>query len=278
MKKSKIPDVVITYERIQAYKKKKYIEKWSLNRSRVHFFLKVVGEWLKGRPGMLFAYGGHYIDGPSGAGKTLLMNIILENMLKSGGFAWQNINEFFYKPVKTFDIFDMFAGAKQVYRLDPVDQDGRYCKALVLDEVNSTFNRRQNKQRDYNDVFVPLVKFLTTHRHQKIPRFYLIGQSLLLQDSQLQEIIKYRHYVQAKKRWRYWFWRNELKMAVVPVSLKITNFLKVGTDENGHPIWRELRPKMKIKVVPWMLETYNTHAFAELFAGLPLYSSKPKDK
>jgi len=270
------PPVIVDYDRIQSYKKKKYIEKWSLNRSRIHFTFKVIGKWFQGRPGMLFAESGHYIDGPSGAGKTLLMNIILEDMLKNGGFAWQNIEEFFYKPVKTFDIFDLFQDGKQLYRLDSKDDKGRYCKALVLDEVNATFNRRQNKQRDYNDVFIPLVKFLTTHRHQKIPRFYLIGQSLLLQDSQLQEIIKYRHYVQARKKWRYWFWRNELKMALVPVKLKVTNFIKTGTDENGQPIWTKLKQKMKIKVLPWMLETYNTHAFASMFDNLPFYSSKPK--
>jgi hypothetical protein len=210
-----------------------------------------------------------------GSGKTLLMNIILELMLAHGGFAWANIREFLYKPVKTFNLDDLFADGKQKYRLDSKDDKGRYCKALILDEINATFNRRQNHQRAYNDTFIPLVKMLVSLRNASfIPRFYLIGQSLLLQDGQLQEVIKYRHFVKSKKRWRYWFWRNKLKCALVPYKIKIEDYIKVGTDEKGGAIWNKLKGKHVIKVEPWMLETFNTHAFADLFADIPLYSDK----
>lgn len=273
-------DKMDPFDRIQAFKKKKYPYPWTPKRSRVAFVFHVIKKWFQGSPGILFAEGGHYIDGPMGSGKTLLMNIILEIMLSHGGFAWANIREFLYKPVKTFDLDDLFADGKQKYRLDSKDDKGRYCKALILDEVNATFNRRQNHQRAYNDTFIPLIKMLVSLRNaSNIPRFYLIGQSLLLQDGQLQEVIKYRHFVKSKKRWRYWFWRNQLKCAMVPYKIKIEDYIKVGTDEKGAAIWQKMKGNHVIKVDPWMLETFNTHAFADLFTDIPLYSGKkPTEK
>lgn len=268
------------FQCIQAYKKKKYPYPWTPKRSRIVFAIQVIKKWFQGSPGILYAEGGHYIDGPMGSGKTLLMNIILENMLSHGGFAWANIREFLYKPVKSFDLEDLFEDGKQKYRLDNKDEKGRPCKALILDEINATFNRRQNHQRTYNDMFIPLVKMLVTLRNaSSISRFYLIGQSLLLQDGQLQEVIKYRHFVKSKKRWRYWFWRNELKIAKVPYKIKIEDYIKIGTDEKGGALWQKLKGKHVIKVDPWMLETFNTHAFSDLFADIPLYTAKkPAEK
>jgi len=260
---------------IAKYRQKKYIVKWSLKRSRIAFLFRIIKKSMGGHYSILYSEGGHYIDGPMGAGKTLLMNIILENMLSTGGFAWQNVNEFFYKPVKTFDLDLLFSDGKPLYKLDNVDEKGRRCKALILDEINATFNRRQNHQKAYNDLFVPLVKMLVTLRNaMSIPRFYLIGQSLLIQDTQLQEVIKYRHFVKCKKRWRYWFFRNQLKVEKVPYKLKIEDFIKVGTDQAGKAIWQKLKGKHIIKVPCWVFNTFNTHAFSELFANLPNYSTK----
>lgn len=265
------------YEWIKLAREMKYPYPWTPKRSRIVFLFKILGKVMQGSPSVFFADGGHFIDGPTGAGKTAMMNYLLEIMLGKDGFAWCNIDEFKYKHVRSFDLYDLFKDGKQQYRLDNIDDEGRKCRALVLDEINSEFNRRQNHQREYNDIFVPLIKMLVTLRNaSNIPKFYLIGQSVLLQDSQLQEVIKYRHYIQSKKGWGYWFWRNELKVIKVPKKIKVQDFVKVGTDEKGNAVWKRMTGKHIVKIPPWTLETFDTHAFGKLIEDLPLYTKKKK--
>jgi hypothetical protein len=260
-------------------KLKKYPSKWTLKRSKFVFVLKVIIQYLKPHGNVLYGMGVHYIDGATGNGKTLLMNILRMIILKNGGFGYCNIDEFknsyqygdkYYSTnaeMKPFDLEALFENGKQVKKL-PKILDGKKCKLLVLDELNAVFNRRSNRSKDYNDIFVPLVRFLLTHRHRLCDKVYLIGQSILLQDTQFQQIVKYRHFVTASKRWRYWFFREQNKMLLLPKKLIIETMIKRGTEPNGNPIWSKPK-KMKIKVEPLDIITYDTHAFAKLDDDLP---------
>ena len=235
----------------------KYTKKWTLNRSRIHFAFRVVGKWFTAKSSLLTAGGVHYIDSSSGGGKTLLMNYILRNLLVKGGFFWTNIDEFNHPRVLTFDINRLFKDGEMKFRLNRTaeftnskgDPIVHYCKGVIYDELNGFFNRRNNRQSDYNSRFVPLVKNTVIHRHLGLPRIYFIGQSLMLQDTQIQQILKYRHYVQAKFRWRYYFWRQELRLVFAPYKLKIDHFKKMGIDEQGNAIFKKLKSE-KIKIDP----------------------------
>lgn len=260
-------------------KLKKYPSKWSIKKSRFLFVLKAFFLMLKPHGNVLFGMGVHYIDGATGNGKTLLMNILRMMILKNGGFGFCNIDEFknsfeydgkyhsCQAEMIPFDLESLFENGKQVKRL-PKTLNGKHCKLLVLDELNAVFNRRSNKSKDYNDIFVPLVRLLLTHRHRIADKVYLIGQSILLQDTQFQQIVKYRHYVKASKRWRYWFFREQGKMILLPKKLIIETMVKLGTESNGNPIWSKPK-KQKIKVNPIDIITYDTHAFARLDDDLP---------
>jgi len=256
----------------------KYKTKWTISRSRLIFGLKVIWKWLIGKPGALYGSGWHLIEGPTGAGKTVLANILIRNMVSKSGFVWANIDEFYNDRVKVFDLKTMFQDGDQKYRLDKTAFFGNdhpeRCKGIFIDELNAQFNRRMNKTREYNDTFVPLIAFAVTIRHQLCDRGYFIGQSLLLQDGQITSIIKYRHDIKPSKRWQYYFFRNSGKMIYAPKKLIVTHYFNGGPDQSGNVIWIARKTKQRIKITPQDLETFNTHAFADLFKNLPLYSKQ----
>lgn len=259
----------------------RYPSKWTFKKSRLVFILRMIWLFFRGNGGVLFGQGIHYIDGVTGGGKTILMNMIRLDLLGFGGFGWTNIDEFYnsYKwadkyhscnaKMIPFDLEKLFDNGKQIYKL-PKMIDGQRCKLLVLDELNGIFNRRSNKQKDYNDIFIPLQKMLLTHRHRIADRVYLIGQSLLIQDTQFQQIVKYRHFVTSSKRFQYWYYRENNAMIKLPKKLIIETMIKTGIAPNGDPIWSKPK-KMKIRVLISDFLSYNTHAFAMLDDGLPDY-------
>jgi len=255
----------------------KYKQKWIPKRSRILFFLKVFWKWLQGKPSALYAPGWHLITGFTGGGKTLLMNIIQIRILLSGGFGWSNIDEFFSPKIKTFEIREMFKDGDQKYRLNKfITRDGKKerCKLVIIDELNREFNRRMNKSSIYNNVFVPMIAWIVTIRHQLCDRGYLIGQSVLLQDGQISAVVQWRHDVSPSKRWQYYFFREKGLMLYLPKYLKVTHFKNGGPDNSGNIIWIPMKHISRIKVHPKDFETYNTYAFAEMFSKLPEYSER----
>ena len=257
----------------------RYTHKWTLKRSRLGFTFRVLVHWFTRSNNPLYANGNHYIDSTSGGGKTLLMNIIIRNSTQRGGFYWANKDEFNNnKRVLIFDIKKLFSKGEQNFRLDPVVEIGgknNYCKGAIWDEINHQFNRRNNKNKDYNEIFIPLIDQTVTHRHARIPRNYFIGQSIDMQDTQLTQIIKWRHFVKAKYKYYYYYWRNELKLVYAPKKLIVDHYKKMGIDENGNSIFKKIS-RSKIKVKPIHLETYNTFAFESNYLALPSYNELSK--
>lgn len=255
-------------------KKKKYTKKLTFKNSRFLFILKVIARFFKGKPSCIYSGGWHLITGPTGEGKTLLMNIIISVILNKGGFGWANIDEFYNKNVHTFDLEKMFSNGKQNFRLNKeFEKDGykKHCRFVVIDELNRKFNRRMNRSSDYNDIFIPMIAWMVTIRHQLCDKGYLIGQSMLLQDGQIQSIIKWRHDVRSSKNWKYYFFREENKMLFLPKKLILTNYKNVDTDNLGNIVWKESKRKLKIRVYPQDFLSFDTHAFEKEFSSLPLY-------
>lgn len=252
----------------------KYLNKWNLKRSRISFLFKILSRSLKGKGNILFAQGTHYITAPSGGGKTMLVNYIIRTITERlGGFFWVNMDEFDSKITKTFDMTRLFESGQQKYRLPTKDDYKRFSQGIVYDEFNASYNRRMNRTTEYNETFVPLIKSVVTHRHQGHQRIYILGQ--MKQDTQLQEILQYKHLVFASKGYRYWYYRERDKLVSVPKKLTVISYVKIGEDSSGNATYKEIS-KQKIKVSIEILETYNTHAFADMFKDLPEYTDKIK--
>lgn len=208
------------------------------------------------------AQGTHIITGYPGSGKTLLMNKIINSVDENKYFFYTNIDEFNHKNVYKINLDDMFSGKKQIAKL-PVKIGKKKVFGLILDEINLNFNKRSNMTRDYNDLFIGLVEFIVTHRHQRIPRIYFIGQKLELQDTQLISLFKYQHdIIRSKKRCRYWKYYKD-RIQKIPIKLKVLHRIKDTNDQFIE--WK----KTKDKIYWYDLETYNTFALKKVYEKLP---------
>lgn len=215
--------------------------------------------------GILYAGGSHIITGYPGAGKTLLMNHIINTIDSEKYFFYTNIDEFNQKNVKKIDLDLLFNNKKQVAKLPTKDKKGRLLYGFILDEINLNFNRRVNQSKDYTNLFLGLIEMVVTHRHQGIPRLYFIGQKLELQDGQLISLFKYQHdIIKNKKRYQYWYY-YEKYAEKIPKKIKISHRVKDINDE-----FMEMSTE-KIKINWQDLTSYNTFALKKVYDKLPKY-------
>ena len=247
-------------------KKKRNIKEWAqylfICKNNVFVWLWLIIVSLFRRPSLYRALGCHLISAYPGMGKTLLMNKLIQETDKEKYFFLSNIKEF--DGVNTFELTDIFRDNTQVKQFPKVDEKGRKIYAIIFDEINLTFNKRLNRKSDYNDIFVGLVEFLVSHRHQGIPRVYFIGQKLELQDTQLQSLFKYQHdIIHTSRRPFYWLYKKINHIEWAPKKLKIVNRVKSVDNE-----FIELNVD-KVKITQDNLETYNTLALANKYKDLP---------
>ena len=250
-------------------KKKKY---------RVVFWFVCLWQWLKRiftrAISVYHRRGSHIITGYPGIGKTLLMSKLINDVDATKYFFITNINEFYAENVIHYNVFGLFYDGKQIKRLPTRDYKGRKLYGLILDEINLKFNRRLNRNRDYNNSFVGLIELIITHRHQQIPRIYFIGQKLELQDGQLQSLFKYWHNIIYKKERPIWeYYRDNKGYIIAPKKLFIENYVKSYQDEY---LQSEQLDQVKIKYKD--LTTYNTLGLAETYQDLPILASEKKEK
>jgi len=233
------------------------------SRRNIFMWLFLVLKYLFSRESILHAQGSHIITGYPGSGKTLLVNTIINSVDKSKYFFLSNIGEF--DGVKHFNIEDVFSDTTQVASWPLVDEYGRRLYGVIFDEINLQFNKRLNRKSDYNDLFIGLIEFLVSHRHQGVPRVYFIGQKLELQDTQLQSLFKYQHDIIKKKVWpKYWFYYENGYISMLPRKLVIMNRLKSEETQDEFIDYT----KMRVKIKRENLETYNTKALAMQYLTL----------
>lgn len=209
-----------------------------------------------------YAKGVHLITGYMGAGKTLFMSHLLNDIDTDKYFIASNIAEFKHENVYTFDLKDLFKDGKQVKTI-PKEINGKKLYAVVVDEINKDFNRRLNKSAEYNNIFCGLIEMLLTMRHQHINRFYLIGQFYDLQDTQLQTLIKYRHSIIKTRLYApYWFFSENGYILYMPKKITILNEIKALNNEY------EFIKKEKIKFKMADYKNYNTLGFNDYYKSL----------
>lgn len=208
---------------------------------------------------IMFRKGSHIITGLPGMGKTLLMNWVINNIDPNKYFLLSNIKEF--EGVKQFKILDIFQNNQQIRRFPTKDENGRKLWGVVFDEINLNFNKRLNRKSEYNDVFIGLIEFLVSHRHQGINRIYFIGQKLELQDTQLQSLFKYQHnIVRKKERFKYWFYLYSDYNMPIPIKLYVDHYAKTITENGDGYILLGLE---KYKINPVNLLSYDTKALSK---------------
>lgn len=237
-------------------KKVKYI--FCKNNLFVWLFLIIKNLLFK--PSILHALGTHIITAYPGGGKTLLMNKIINDVDKEKYFFLSNMKEFSGDNVYAFDIEDIFQDNEQIASFPVIDEKGRKLYGVIFDEINLQFNKRLNRKSAYNDIFIGLIEFLVSHRHQDVPRVYFIGQKLELQDTQLQSLFKIQHdIIKCKKFPKYKPYNLSGNLIYFPTKLKVIHKIKNDLDE-----FLELK-KQKIKIKEKDYKTYNTKYLGTIY-------------
>lgn len=260
-------------------KKQNETKKQKKKRSRVAFFFRRIWEAIKRfftlKTSIYHRKGSHIITGYPGAGKTLMMNKIVNDVNPEKYFFISNVDEFYQKNVKHYNVFSMFENNTQVAKLPLTMYDKDTDKVLklygvILDEINLKYNKRLNRSKNYNDSFVGLIEFIITHRHQGIPRVYFIGQKLELQDTQLQSLFKYWHNIIFNKmKPSYPYYRDENKFIIAPRTLFVENFIKSLGDE-----YTQEDEISEVKITYEDLRSYNTLGLAQTYETLPTLMSE----
>lgn len=240
---------------------KRFFKYFIFSKKNVFTWLWEIIKSLFKKGNIYTALGAHLVSGYMGSGKTLFVNQLRNSIDKDKYFVLSNIKEF--NDVKTFNLNDIFFDGEQQKSFPTEDERGRKLWAIIFDEINLTFNRRNNRTRDYNDVFTGLIEFLVSSRHQNIPRIYFIGQKLELQDTQLQSLFKYQHDIIQTKRFPFYWFYKIFDLQYIPKKLVIVNRVKSIDDD-----FLELNLD-KVKILKTSLLTYNTKALGEAYASLP---------
>jgi len=219
----------------------------------------IIKNWLC-KPSILHNLGSHVITAYPGGGKTLLMNKIINDVDETKYFFLSNMKEFAKDNVYSFNLEDIFKDNEQVASFPTMDEKGRKLYGVIFDEINLTFNKRLNRKSSYNDIFIGLIEFLVSHRHQDVPRVYFIGQKLELQDTQLQSLFKIQHdIIKCRKFPKYKPYNLSGNLIYYPTKLKVVHKIKNDLDE--------FLPykKQKIKIKEQDYKTYNTKYLGTIY-------------
>lgn len=164
----------------------------------------------KGEHTFLDEPGVHMVVGSMGAGKSSSVFYNIMNDLNNTGKG-SYINTQLEKAKKDFDNEEYVYN--RLFKLEEFFKDGKQIRAfntdsfdkIVLDELHYYLNQRQNKTKNYNNVFLPLLKQITNMRHDGIKKVILLSQQPYF-DSQVMNVVTYYHKVKIKKGLLYYFW------------------------------------------------------------------------
>ena len=258
--------------------------KWTIKKIPFYFkkLLKLIID-LFHKSNVLYAKGTHIITGYPGSGKSLLMSHIINNVDSTKYFFLCNHPEYNQNNVYSFKLEEIFDDKMQIRKFPTIDKEGRKLYGIILDEINLSFNKRDNRSKEYNALFIGLMEFMVSRRHQGIDRVYCIGQKLELQDTQLMSIFQFQHDIYFKKETYLYYYRRYLlspyyetlrhykyedsrkffkAFIKVPKYIKVVNLYKSLEDE--------FLPydEIKINFSLYDLELYNTHVLKQDYAKL----------
>lgn len=212
--------------------------------------------------------GVHSMVALMGGGKTLLSNMLVQDMLPEGKFVYvvdRALTAALGDGRAVYvDLWACYKDGKQIYRL-PTRVGNRQCYGIILDEITKYFNRRNNKFGNYNDKFLGLVEMILSLRHQGINRVWILSQSYDNIDVQLMRLIKYKHIIYASRCYNYDAYLATKKLLYLPRKLKIVSQIRTDTDDYESVVCQVLDVDYKRHIC-----TYNHLALADEYDQLPL--------
>lgn len=188
-------------------------------------------EWhIKNRnaPNPLHVEGVHYIFGPPGAGKSSWSkHDAEERAIKTGKNAYfthhiekpkidENLNTYVHHRV--IDIKSYYENKVKIKRYNT-----EKYPTLYIDEFQILNNNRLNKQKDYNDFFIPFLNDLISVRHLDFDNIYLLSQ-IPSNDIQIMTMLAGYHELSMKKGVLYSDWLKTGKFRIRPIYFKIKSF------------------------------------------------------
>lgn len=200
------------------------------------------------------------ICGDTGAGKTFLAYMLAVYWSQRGYKIYSNSK--FCHLVNEIKIDDHYSN----FQIKKPMKNG----VFFFEEVNREFNRRLNKRNDYNEVFVPMIDDILTHRHNNVPAVYMITQSWDKLDSQLQSIVHRVNFVWSRKKPSFKAWMKSKRFRPSLVPKKITYISRKRKEierddfdkyvKKGDIKYRPIR-KYGVKVSLDDLVSFNTYAY-----------------
>lgn len=177
--------------------------------------------------------GVQYVTGPPGCGKSSLMYAKSKDYACiSGKASYITTNmekpkfsrEGWYVHNRVFNLEEFFNNGEQIKQFD-----SKHFNAVILDEMHLLNNNRKNREKKYNEVFLPLINSFVLMRHYNLEHI-LIASQIYKNDIQLMAILKYYHKVKVKKGFDYYKWLVDGKFKITVLGWNIKTFVPSISD------------------------------------------------
>lgn len=178
----------------------------------------------------IFENGTHFGYALQGGGKSSLAYNIMEHLRILTGLGsyvnvelekprYDPIKQNWYKLHQLFSETDYWGLKEQTDNLGNTYYESTQLKGfdikkfrnVIIDELFSLFNQRENKKSSYNNVFIGLMKSIVHQRHAEIDRYYFFSQ-IEKTDVQLESIFKWVHQIKVVLDCTYWEWVKSGKL------------------------------------------------------------------
>lgn len=168
-------------------------------------------------------------------------------------FKWFVNNRYFL-------IDEFFKNRKQIKRFDSDHFD-----KVIIDEMNFSFNNRENMTSVYRDAFIGLIGAVATQRHAKIKLMWFAGQQFAA-DKQLMGLLTWYHKVRIKKGFDKKYWNDTGRFRIGVIGWKFISY-KVEPKGDGFTLHGKKKwflPKLE------EMEDFNTLNMAPTLMKMPV--------
>jgi hypothetical protein len=217
--------------------------------------------------------GLHYVRGNPGGGKSMLAFQKSNEIVERTGYASYHTSriekprlsedgKFYVVSHRVINPRNYYKDRKKLMRYNTQ----RY-KSFFVDEFHVANNSRLNKEKKYNDFFVPFLNDLILMRHEGFENNIYIFSQVPTNDIQIMSVLAMYHEVEIKKGLRYIDWLVRGRFEISPLYFKITSYTIDKTSSDFRKkIYRKWRKRIDVE----KLKYFDTIAMKNEFDDLPL--------